>query len=547
VIASLLASACGRPDAPLPDPPAAPPVPERILASATYEPVGVLAGGEWAIANETRGGRTRAVRLRRDGATPVPIDLASATAAPNRALGLTSDGTRVVLATRRPGSSDALAIDLVGGSGAVEAHVALDPGERLVDVAADGQRFWTATRDETGERLTERSLPTGSALSAPAIPSGFDVATIDRRGERVVLRRRIEPGRDEVVLFERGTASATLLLPTDRDGTFVPLALDAPADRLLVAAHEAERAPRLVEIDLGTRVVRTVPGFPCDATAARPLGEGGWLVRRRCEEGVRFDAVGADVELPAPPLSGAAWRGLAPVSGGGWLGAAAAPGAPADLWWIAPSGDRLPLTWGLEPRLDPRSLPRPATVVLREGGHVLAAEHWPASGRPTGSALFLETPTALSAPGAFVAVPSALAASGVESWIVALPPNAEATTALVDGLVATWTGRAEGRRRTLVGGPGDAASAVLERARRAAEPAVVLVAPSSAGIPDPEAPPVPLRAPTTLLVARRNDLAFLGVDAADPRLSVLRAELPTTPGEWPRALLELSLGDPEAP
>lgn len=406
---ALLAACAGPAPAPLPAPPPRAWPLDVYLASRAYAPVAIDARGR-VLATESGPQGERAVRLAAGG-TPAPV--APALRADHRALAaLAGDTVLVELAATEPGAAPVLA--LAGPGGVALPVTPAGAADRLLAVAADGERFWSArAAADTNERLVETGRLARTGRELLEAPPGFRFAAVAADGARTAMVRTVAPESDEVVVTERASGESRLVLPTGPEGRFRPLLFAADGKRLLVATDDASDLPRLEWLTLATGERAPALDTPCAAVGARAAGAA--LVADLSCEGRRT----------ARPLAGGEppWQGLLPR---GLEVFAALPAGP-DAWWLglrgAASGRDLarlgadrrfaPATWALAPRLDPATLPAPALERLRSGGVELPVEIWRPAVAALGAVVWLESDAEPPAWGEFHPLFSGLAAHGI--------------------------------------------------------------------------------------------------------------------------------------
>jgi hypothetical protein len=410
ILLGLLAAGCRDGAAPRQPPPPLPrswPL-EVFLASSSWQLADVDGAGR-LLANRSCAGVFVAARAAAGGRLE---PLAPAERSSHRALAaLAGDEVLLELAPLAEGGAPRLAI--ASGRGAPRALAGAEAA-RFLAADSEGRRLWSARIGEDGlERLLEVTRA-GVARALAEAPAGFRFAAVSRDGARAAMVRAVAPGVDEVVAIDRRSGERRLVLPSGPDGRFAPLLFSDDGRRLLVATEDASDLARLewLELEGGARsLALEAPG--CAAVGARAV-RGIVLVDLACD-GARRAAV---LDLATPP-----WQGRLPP---GLTVSAAAP-AGHETWWLELSGptsardlallgaDRIlsPLTWALEPRLEPAALAAPAFERLALGAAGAPVEVWRPPGRASAAAVWLEDDGEPPRWGEFHPLHAFLAAHGV--------------------------------------------------------------------------------------------------------------------------------------
>jgi hypothetical protein len=321
-----------------------------------------------------------------------------------RALALFPDGARVLVEESSPTSGEPSRLFVLEPGGA---RTPLSQGlgrPRFLGWRADRRAlFLGGERRESepgSDTLFEVAAEPLSAQATGAYPPGFRIEAVSGDGRRIALRRELHPEADELYLAERPGGEIRLLLPTGADARFRPAAFSADGRRLLLLTDEGSERLEIEWLDLDSGARRRLGGSACEAVSASLAAQGRLVVAERvcggARELARFDA--ATGKPVAPPALPAGTRAVALLGAEGpgdrsvWTVAAAR--LPRDL--LRQSGAEAapePLTWGLEPGIDPSLLSSAAIVTAGSGG--VAVELWPAprsrpSGAPRGGLIWME-------------------------------------------------------------------------------------------------------------------------------------------------------------
>lgn len=517
--------ACTRAD------PAAPPLPagrpaalELFLDSRSWELVDVAEDGA-ALVNERSVDRVQPQRLA-PGEPPAALPGAvtpSSSAA--RAVAALANGRVLVEARAEAGASR---WSLVGGdspSGRTALPLGLPTvGVRFLGRSSDRARVAFAITEPTGERWVELQLP-GERLAtvlAPvpvtAAPPGFRFALLAPDHRFAIVTRRVRPGADELLLFDRTRNEFRLLLPRDREGLFEPLAFDAAGRQLAVATPQPGGSHRVDLVTLPDGPSRELIATPCRPVALPDLAAGLLEVDCDCRREVR-PIDGSVPWADGLPAGLRAVRAL-PAPGGGWWLATTGGQAPVEIGHWAERGLFAPATWGLSPRLDPRRLPTPQALAIRVAGEDVPGTLWspPAGVARRGGLVWLidgrgAERAACVDPEAFAPLPAFLASRGVAVLQLGAPPTSPGDDAAAAHR-RLWTSLAPEIRLRVAGPVGDfvllaegsdgagLALAALQRSAAVARPRAVIV---GSGYPDA----APTLAELQQLAATEPDRALL--------------------------------------
>lgn len=415
-----LVASCAPPAAAPPPPPRRPAPFELFLAARSTELVDVDAAGG-ALVNESTLVGARALRIGQD---LVVRPVAPALEAPHLARAALAGG-RTLIEVPAPSGSRWLLAEAAGDSREIPFAGA---GARFLGRTADRSRAGFAWRSADGaEAWIELQLPGPRPLPVAEAPAGFAFLALSGDGRRAALRRRLHDEADEVLWLDRATGELRLLLPTDREGRFLPLGFDPGGTRLRVVAEDPAGGGALEEIELASgRRARLLDG----ACAARALPDPATGV-------VEVDCAGRrELRRLAGPLPWdghlpdglAAERALAAPDGAWWI-ETAGPRAPAEIGRLPAGGLFEPATWGLPPRLAPERLPVPQPRTVTSGGTPLPAELWlpPAGAAPRAGLVWLADGDRLPPAGRYAPLPAALASRGIA--VLALRPRGDSTLA----------------------------------------------------------------------------------------------------------------------
>jgi hypothetical protein len=556
ILLAVAAAGCGPPERA--DPAAGPPPATWPLGSfldtVEHRLAAVDEAGR-ALADEVGTDGTRVVRV---AAGRPPEPLAPGLAASHRFVAALPAGRVLVEVAAAGGGPPALALL---EAGIVRPLAAAGAGERLLGVAPDGQVVRLARDTASGEEIVELRLAGLARRTLTTVPAGFRAAAITGDGLALALVRAVHDGADEVILHDRRKDERRLLLPTDSEGRFRPLAFEADGSALWFEGDDASDQPRLERLAL-------------------PGGERRVVLERSCVDALPFAVMvpttvesGCDGRRSAAPIGAPPrWRELAlPASlGAGARVVRARPAGPQDDWLelagAATTGELarlpadlllVPATRGLAPRLDPARLPAPAAVDLGLGG--AAAELWAPDRTAVGGVVWLLPLEQRPDLGRFAPYAAFLASRGVATLRIVprgAPGTGRAARAATDGDPVAATAGEVARALSVLRGRGVAGlpmALVGEGAWSGAIAAEIAARPGSgfalAVALDPDADPLssldrvaaapePVRARGVArwgdpaaphLVERRAELATAATRPAIPLLVVLDSALASTP------------------
>lgn len=253
-----------------------------------------------------------------------------------------------------------------------------------------GDGFYAAvpSASTAGEDLLEVRWPAGGASLRFENPTPFAIGIASSDASLLALREVSGPETEQLFLYRRSDGETHLLLPSDSEGRFQPLRFSPDGSKLWLAIEVAGRRRELGHLDLSTGEV-TVRSFSgCDflelaGDAAIPRA----LATLSCDG--RASAVALDLErdvelaLPDPP-AGTRWVGGDVASSGFLLVAAGAHSARDVYAWDGDrAGEVIPLTWLLDPAIEPQSLEAPRRLALGTGA---PGELWSAARPGSGCA-----------------------------------------------------------------------------------------------------------------------------------------------------------------
>ena len=402
---ALLLAGCSAEESHLHDPPAAAhrPRPQRfeeLLASRSFTAIEWSADGGRALVASSDGGAL----LYRPPAT-VPIELLRDAAL--QPVALLPRGEQILAvehATTASVSSRLLRIDLTGR----RSPVPLPEGEpRFLGWSADLASFLVSVTDaERRAALFELSSSTFTPRLLARYPTEFEISAVSRDARRVVLRRALHPEADELYLDDREQGEMRLLLPDGADARFRPIAFSADSAALLLLSDEGHARLRLEWLDLKSSTRRPLrdgrsESDACEAVNASLSPDGRHIAAEIVCDGSReallLDAATDSQLAPGPtPMGTVRVAVLSNGEAGPELSTFASSRTPRDLLVTrsAASGSPSaghevprPLTWGLSPGLDPRTLIEARTVALtRAAQQQQLVELWlPASGEEVDS------------------------------------------------------------------------------------------------------------------------------------------------------------------
>ena len=335
------------------------------------------------LATEADAHGSRAVRFGPDGGRE-----AFAGGDPGRALAVLDGGDWLALA-RPATAAEPERIVLASGTG-IAVPLPGPGGERYVGRSADGRKLWTARPNpDGGESLIETVPPSTLGRSVLDAPAGFRIAAISGDGLQVALVRTVAPGADEVVWSDRTSGERRLVLPSGPDGRFRPQLFADSGRRLLIVADDASELPRLEWLDLDSGRRELPLETPCVAIGARRLGSS-ILADVACDGRRRTVPIEGDAPWAGHLPPGSLAVSAVPAADGTWWLTLAGPRSARDLALLPPDRLMRPLTWGLEPRLDPAALVAPESFRLASAGLELPAELWRPVDRPAAAVVWLE-------------------------------------------------------------------------------------------------------------------------------------------------------------
>ncbi len=297
-------------------------------------------------------------------------------------------------------------IHYLGESGAL---AAFSPSARaygrFLGWSPDAAGFFLVRPGERTQAGAREELALISTRGAPAqtlyvADTGFRIAAVAPRGDRIALVRELDPDSTEVLLHDRTRGETRLLLPVDRDARFLPQGFAPDGARLLLFDDEGKDTLQLelLTLETGERQLRPRPG--CEARDLELAPDGAiyalqWSCAGRLEAGLFETLTGAELGALPLPLGTRLARALPGSGPGGVLYEVASARYPRDLVYAEradPDARARPLTFGLAPEIAAEDLVEPEPVVLRSSQSAGAPEipgelWWPLSLRSPPAAL----------------------------------------------------------------------------------------------------------------------------------------------------------------